>query len=158
MKSKVSTFKTKKILAFFMALVLALTSFPLMAFATDESGEMPQSYTNSGNPFVSGAPSEVYRIPNLVTMNDGTLVAQADARWNAYYDGGGNDSVFARSTNNGNSWTTSFVTYYPDNGNVHNSSSTSICDSALATNGDVLYSLSTFFPAGYALNGSSADH
>lgn len=158
MKSKVSTFKTKKILAFFMALVLALTSFPLMAFATDESGEMPQSYTNSGNPFVSGAPSENYRIPQLVTMNDGTLVAQADARWNNYADGGGNDSVFARSTNNGNSWTTSFVTYYPDNGNTWNPSSTSICDSALATNGDVLYSLSTFFPAGYALNGSSADH
>lgn len=158
MKTNVSNRKTKKLLAFFMALVMVLTSFPLLAFATDESGSRPENRENFGNPFITQSPSEVYRIPNLVTMNDGSLVAQADARWNAYYDGGGNDSIIARSDNNGGSWITSMLTYYPDNGNTWNPSSTSICDSALATNGDILYSLSTFFPAGYALNGSSADH
>ncbi len=158
MKTNVSNHKTKRLLAFFMALVMVLTSFPLLAFATDESGSRPENRENFGNPFITQSPSEVYRIPNLVTMNDGSLVAQADARWNAYYDGGGNDSIIARSDNNGGSWITSMLTYYPDNGNTWNPSSTSICDSALATNGDILYSLSTFFPAGYALNGSSADH
>lgn len=158
MKTNVSKHKTKRLLAFFMALLMALTSFPLLAFATDESGDRPEDKQNFGNPFVSGSPSKVYRIPQLVTMNDGTLVAQADARWDAYYDGGGNDSIIARSTNNGGEWTTSMLTYYPDNGNKWDPSSTSICDSALATDGNVLYSLSTFFPAGYALNSSSADH
>lgn len=58
-----------------MALVMVLTSFPLLAFATDESGSMPESWENFGNPFISLQPSEIYRIPQLVTMNDGTLVA-----------------------------------------------------------------------------------
>lgn len=158
MKTNVSNHKTKRLLAFFMALIMALTSFPLLAFATDESGSRPENKENFGNPFITESPSEIYRIPQLVTMNDGRLVAQADARWNAYYDGGGNDSIIALSDNNGGSWNTSMLTYYPDNGNTWNPSSTSICDSALATNGKVLYSLSTFFPAGYALNGLSADH
>lgn len=158
MKTTALNNRSKKLLAFFMALVMVLTSFPLLAFATVESGSRPENRENFGNPFITQSPSEVYRIPNLVTMNDGSLVAQADARWNAYWDGGGNDSIIARSDNNGGSWITSMLTYYPDNGNKWNPSSTSICDSALATDGDVLYSLSTFFPAGYALNGDSADH
>lgn len=159
MKTKVSHTRSKKLLAFFMALIMALTSFPLFAFATDESGTRPADGTSYGSPFVSGvAGSDNFRIPQIVTMNDGTLVAQADARWDAQMDGGGNDSIIARSEDGGNSWQYSMLTYYPDNGNKFDKSSTSICDSALATDGDVLYSLSTFFPAGYALNGRSADH
>ena len=159
MKTTALNKRSKKLLAFFMALIMALTSFPLFAFATDESGVRPENGTSYGSPFVSGvAGSDVFRIPQIVTMNDGTLVAQADARWDAYADGGGNDSIIARSEDGGNTWEYSMLTYYPDNGNRFDKSSTSICDSALATDGDVLYSLSTFFPAGYALNGTSADH
>lgn len=159
MKTTALNKRSKKLLAFFMALIMALTSFPLFAFATDESGVRPEDGTSYGSPFVSGvAGSDNFRIPQIVTMNDGTLVAQADARWDAQMDGGGNDSIIARSEDGGNTWEYSMLTYYPDNGNRFDKSSTSICDSALATDGDVLYSLSTFFPAGYALNGSSADH
>lgn len=158
MKTNVSNHKTKRLLAFFMALIMALTSFPLLAFATDESGLRPDDGTSYSSPFVSGSPSTNYRIPNLITMDDGTLVAQADARWNDYADGGGNDSMIAYSEDNGNTWNWSMLTYYPDNGNVHNGSSTSVCDSALATDGKTLYSLTTFFPAGYALNSTSANN
>lgn len=99
----------------------------------------------------------MYRIPNLVTLDDGTLIAQADARWDGGMDGGGNDSVVARSTDGGATWHYSMLTYYPDNGNKFDKASTSICDSALATDGVNVYSLSTFFPAGYALNEKSAN-
>lgn len=158
MKKLTANFKTKKMLAFFMALVMALTAFPLYAFATVESGAGKQSGTSEGNPFTPGQPSEQYRIPQIVTLDDGTLVAQADARWNGGMDGGGNDSMVAYSTNGGATWNWQLVTYYPDNGDVFDPSSTSICDSALATDGKTVYSLSTFFPAGYAINSASADN
>ncbi len=148
----------RRALAFFAAFIMVFTTLPFAALATDESGVRPPDDINYGRPFVSGSPSQNYRIPNLVTMNDGTLVAQADARWDAYADGGGNDSIVAYSEDNGESWHYSMLTYYPDNGNFHNTSSTSVCDSSLATNGDMLYTLTTFFPAGYALNTTSADH
>lgn len=158
MKKLTANFKTKKMLAFFMALVMALTAFPLYAFATVESGAGKQSGTSEGNPFTPGEPSEQYRIPQIVTLDDGTLVAQADTRWNGGMDGGGNDSMVAYSTDDGATWNWQLVTYYPDNGDVFDPSSTSICDSALATDGKTVYSLSTFFPAGYAINSASANN
>ena len=159
MKTKTANFKTKKLLAFLMALVMALTSFPLMAFATDESGSKPAPGSSQSSPFVSGQPSDYYRIPNLITLDDGTLIAQADARWTEdVADGGGNDSIVARSTDGGATWDYQMLTYYPDNGNQFNRSSTSICDSALATDGKMVYTLSTFFPAGYSINISSANY
>lgn len=158
MKTCLKKSTARRALAFFAAFIMAFTSLPLAALATDESGARPEDGINYGSPFISGSPSQNYRIPNLVTMNDGTLVAQADARWDAYADGGGNDSIVAYSEDNGESWHYSMLTYYPDNGNFHNTSSTSVCDSSLATNGDMLYTLTTFFPAGYALNTTSADH
>lgn len=157
MKTRSNNFRTKRVLAFFLALVLAMTSFPLLAFATDESGIRPEDGVSEGSPFVYNQPSQLYRIPNLVTLNDGTLIAQADARWDGGMDGGGNDSVVARSTDGGATWHYSMLTYYPDNGNKFDKASTSICDSALATDGVNVYSLSTFFPAGYALNEKSAN-
>lgn len=150
--------RTKKWIAALMAMVMILTSFPLFAFATDQSGTKPEDGTNAGRPFVRNSPSELYRIPGLVTMNDGTLVAVSDIGWNGNMDGGGKDTIVARSTNNGSTWDYTVTNYYPDNGNVFDKSSTSVCDSEIATDGKKLYLLTTFFPAGYALNGSSANN
>lgn len=157
MKTRSINFRTKKALAFLLALVMAMTSFPLLAFATDESGIKPADGVSEGSPFVYNQPSQTYRIPNLVTLNDGTLVALADARWDGAMDGGGNDNIVSRSTDGGATWHYSMLTYFPDNGNRFDKASTSICDSALATDGVNVYALSTFFPAGYALNDSSAN-
>lgn len=146
----------KKSLAVLLAVVMVLASFPMLAFATTEA-EKPADGTTQGQPFVSGNPSQNYRIPCLVTMNDGTLVAAADARWNSTADGGGNDTIVSRSADNGTTWNYTMANYYGDNGNEFNKASTGFCDSELATDGETLYMLSLFFPAGVAINSSSAN-
>lgn len=150
--------KSTKILSLFLAVLMLATSIPFAAFATDESGIKPAEDTSLERPFVTMKPSERIRIPSLITMDDGTLVAHGEARWNGGMDGGGNDTMIARSSDNGINWTYTFVNYYPDNGNEFNKASTSTCDSAIATDGKRLYLLTTFFPAGYALNGYSANN
>lgn len=149
--------KSKKLLSALMALVMVLTAFPIMAFATSEVNK-PADASTSAQPFVTGKPSQTYRIPNIITLNDGTLIAAADARWSSGMDGGGNDVIVSRSTDNGNTWRYSLLNYFGDNGNTFNKASTSFCDSALATDGQKVYLLSTFFPAGYAINSSSANN
>ncbi len=113
------------------------------------------TWTNS-TPFELGDPSDNYRIPCIVTLDDGTLVAAADARWNAQMDGGGNDTIVGRSTDNGVNWNYTFANFLGDNGNTFNMESTGFCDSELATDGQTVYMLSLFFPSGVAINGSSA--
>lgn len=148
----------KRSLAAFLAILMLVTSFPIMAFATTESGVKPSPGTTNGQPFIANQPSEIYRIPAMVSLDDGTIVAAADARWDGGMDGGGNDTIVARSTDGGNTWSNQFVNYYPDNGNKFNKSSTSVCDTELVTDGTNIWMLTVFFPAGYAINAASADH
>ena len=148
----------KRSLAMFLAILMLVTSVPILAFATTESGVKPADGTTQGQPFVKNDPSEIYRIPCMVTLDDGTIVAAADARWNAGMDGGGNDTIVARSTDGGINWDYTMTNYYPDNGNVFNKASTSVCDSELVTDGKNVYMLTVFFPAGYALNNKSANN
>ena len=142
-----------------MAILMVLTAFPVttaMAAGSSEASK-PADGTTQGRPFVSDNPSHWYRIPSMVTLDDGTVVAAADARWDGGMDGGGNDVITARSTDNGDTWSYTWVGYYGDNGNVFNKASTSYCDSNIATDGKNLYMLSTFFASGVAINGSSAN-
>ena len=142
-----------------MAILMVLTAFPVttaMAAGSSEASK-PADGTTQGRPFVSDNPSHWYRIPSMVTLDDGTIVAAADARWDGGMDGGGNDVITARSTDNGDTWSYTWAGYYGDNGNVFNKASTSYCDSNLATDGRNLYLLSTFFASGVAINGSSAN-
>lgn len=148
----------KKSLAMFLAILMLITSVPILAFATTESGVKPADGTTQGQPFVKNDPSEIFRIPCMVTLDDGTIVAAADARWNGGMDGGGNDTIVARSTDGGINWDYTMTNYYPDNGNVFNMASTSVCDSELVTDGKNVYMLTVFFPAGYALNNKSANN
>ena len=142
-----------------MAILMVFTAFPVttaMAAGSSEASK-PADGTTQGRPFVSDNPSHWYRIPSMVTLDDGTVVAAADARWNGGMDGGGNDVITARSTDNGDTWSYTWAGYYGDNGNVFNKASTSYCDSNIATDGKNLYMLSTFFASGVAINGSSAN-
>ena len=142
-----------------MAILMVLTAFPVttaMAAGSSEASK-PAGGTTQGRPFVSDNPSHWYRIPSMVTLDDGTIVAAADARWNGGMDGGGNDVITARSTDNGDTWSYTWAGYYGDNGNVFNKASTSYCDSNIATDGKNLYMLSTFFASGVAINGTSAN-
>lgn len=148
----------KRSLAMFLAILMLVTSFPIMAFATNESGIKPPDKKTEGQPFVENDPSDIYRIPCMVTLDNGTIVAAADARWGSGMDGGGNDTIVSRSTDNGLNWEYTMVNYYPDNGNEFNKASTSVCDTELVTDGTNVYMLTTFFPAGYALNVNSANN
>ena len=148
----------KRSLALFMAILMLVTSVPIMAFATVESGSKPADGTTEYQPYISGTPSEMFRIPAMVTLDSGTIVTVAEARWNGGMDGGGNDTMVSRSTDGGSTWEYTFANYYPDNGNVFSKASTSTCDHELVTDGTNLYLLTTFFPAGYALNASSANN
>lgn len=149
----------KKWTAVLMAILMVLTAFPVttaMAAGSSEASK-PADGTTQGRPFVSDNPSHWYRIPSMVTLDDGTVVASADARWDGGMDGGGNDVITARSTDNGDTWSYTWAGYYGDNGNVFNKASTSYCDSNIATDGKTLYMLSTFFASGVAINGTSAN-
>ena len=119
-------------------------------------GTKPADGTTTGNPFVRGTGgSNSFRIPAMVTLNDGTIVAAADARWNTTYDGGGLDTIVSYSINKGANWNYTFANYLGDNGNVYNGSgSTAFIDPALATDGETVYMLTDLYPYGVALNGS----
>lgn len=120
-------------------------------------GTKPTNGTTTSQPFKAGTGgSSNFRIPALVTLSDGTLVAAADARWNTTGDGGGLDTIVSHSSDGGQNWSYTFANYLGDNGNVYNSGSTAFIDPALATDGKTVYMLVDLFPAGYALN--SADY
>jgi len=148
--------KFKRLLSLAMVLMMLLSIAAVPASAISISSK-PQGGKTSNAPFPKGTGgSTSFRIPALVTLSDGTLVAAADARWNTTYDGGGLDTIVSRSYDNGASWNYSFANYLGDNGNTYNGSgSTAFIDPALAvTADDTIYMLVDLYPYGVALNGS----
>ena len=124
------------------------------AFA--QGGARPDDGVTQGQPFVAGTGgSAKFRIPAMVTLDDGTIVAATDARWNTTGDGGGLDTIVSRSTDGGATWNYTFANYLGDNGNVWNGSSTAFIDPALATDGQTTWMVVDLFPAGIALNSAS---
>lgn len=147
--------KRGRALALLLAAVLTVGSVPGTVMAAD--GVKPQDGTTKEQPFWSGTGgSSKFRIPCLVSLNDGTLVAGCDARWNTGGDGGGLDTIVSRSTDKGKTWHYTFANYLGDNGNVWNGNSTAFIDPAMATDGEKVYMMADLYPAGYALN--SANH
>ena len=119
-------------------------------------GTKPADGTTTGQPFAEGTGgSKNFRIPAMVTLSDGTIVAATDARWNNTGDGGGLDTIVSYSKDNGATWNYTFANYLGDNGNSYNKSSTAFIDPALATDGETVYMLVDLFPAGYALNSAN---
>ena len=69
----------KKWTAVLMAILMVLTAFPVttaMAAGSSEASK-PADGTTQGRPFVSDNPSHWYRIPSMVTLDDGTVVGTA---------------------------------------------------------------------------------
>lgn len=145
----------KKGLAILLVLC-TLLSMVVMTGAGVTTDTKPADAQTTSQPFDSGTGGSAnFRIPALVTLSDGTLVAAADARWDTTADGGGLDTIVSRSSNNGETWNYTFANYLGDNGNVHNKASTCFIDPALATDGSTVYMIVDLFPAGYALNGAT---
>lgn len=160
MKSKIK----RKTLALVLAISMILMSLPISGIAV--AGE------NNTAPFTNPFSQEVqfdvngktesshsYRIPSMVTLADGTIVAAADIRWNTTYDGGGLDTLVARSTDGGATWTYKVANYLGDNGNVYNGGmSTTFIDPNLlvAADGQTVYMLVDLYAYGVALNGDGS--
>lgn len=117
--------------------------------------QKPNGGKTTGQPFKAGTGgSQKFRIPGIVTLNNGRIVASCDARWNTTVDGGGLDTIVSYS-DDGNTWYYTFANYLGDNGNQHNPASTAFIDPAIATDGKTVYMIADIFPAGYALNGAN---
>ena len=118
--------------------------------------DKPADGTTSGQPFAAGTGgSQNFRIPAMVTLDDGTIIAAADARWNTSADAGGLDTIVSRSSDNGANWNYTFANYLGDNGNAYVKESATFIDPALATDGSTIYMLADLFPGGVALNSSN---
>lgn len=113
-------------------------------------GNKPADGTTDGQPFATGTgESQNFRIPAMVTLSNGTIVAATDARWDTTTDGYGLDTIVSRSTDGGEIWNYTFANYFGDNGNVSNSNSTAFIDPALTvTADDTIYMLVDLYPAG----------
>ena len=157
----------KRFLAWMLVLGMVCSFLPVGVLAAETTiGHMatkPADGTTPGEPFPENtAGSFSFRIPALVTLSDGTLVAAADARWNTTYDGGGLDTMVSVSKDNGANWSYTFANYLGDNGNEYNGASSCFIDPSLAvyttnvdgTDKDTIFMLCDLYPNGVALNGS----
>lgn len=153
----------KKLLALTLALCMCLSLaapagaswWDLWSTLTDDSASVADDTStdtsSESQPFVSGTEGSTnFRIPAIVTLDDGTIVAAADARWNYNADYGGIDTLVAYSTNSGANWDHSWGARFDDNNKVFSSTSCTIMDPSLATDGKTVYMLLDLFPAGYS--------
>lgn len=134
--------KLKRCWAMLLALCMTITMMPISAFAasggTNTEQPFPTSIIGSGH----------YRIPAIVTLDNGDLVAAADARWHAWDftdDDGDIDTIVSYSTDNGANWTYNFANYI-DNGDTTNYNAATFIDPALATDGETVYMLVDLYP------------
>lgn len=112
-------------------------------------GKRPEDGITAGQPFASGTGGSLcFRIPSLVTLEDGTLLAAADARWNHTGDGFCPDTIVSRSEDCGGTWSYTFANYLGDNGNVYHPQSTAFLDPAMTVKGSVVYLLTDLYPGG----------
>ena len=117
--------------------------------------DRPQDGVTSLQPFNKGTGgSENFRIPAMVTLDDGTIISAIDARWNHTMDSAGIDTLVSVSRDGGNTWTYTFANHFGDFGNEMNLASTCFIDPALATDGTRVYMLVDVYPSGYAIASS----
>lgn len=111
--------------------------------------QKPADGTNAGQPFPSNIGVGHYRIPAFTTLNNGTLVAAADARWGAWQnpdDCANIETIVSRSKDNGANWNYTFANYIADGQNARDFKAATFIDPALATNGSTIYMITDLFP------------
>ncbi len=112
--------------------------------------EKPQAVQTADQPFVSNVTGESqnFRIPAMISLENGRIIASADARYNRTLDGGGLDTVVAYSDDNGVSWNSYTANYLGDNGNEFCKKSTAFIDSELIADGNNVWMMTTFYSGG----------
>ncbi len=146
--------------------MLPSLSLPVSAAATTKpsllkAGSVPVSKENftRNEPFARGtAGCERFRIPALITLQNGDLLATADARYGVADgsdapDGGGLDSIASVSSDGGKTWYYSFPFYFPDSdgypGNSTKANATTIIDPGVVEGPDgTIYCIADVNPTG----------
>lgn len=116
--------------------------------------------TTQGQPFESGTGGSAnFRIPSLITLNDGTMLAAIDARWNTQVDAGGLDTIISRSADGGKTWTYSFPNYFNDSTDAYNNRATAFIDPVMVQDNDgTIHLMVDLWPGGVALNSAANNH
>ncbi len=131
----------KKILSVILALAVLLSMFVIVAFA--------ESYNR---PFYSGAvDSKTFRIPAIYTLDDGSVIAVADKRYDEGLDSPANiDIVYAISQNGYTDWKYGMLNHFEDYADGATSTkSASFIDSAVVQAGSGrVFVISDAFPSG----------
>ncbi len=118
------------------------------------AGYPPGGVNRNHMPFAAGnGGSRFFRIPALWTLDDGSLLAASDARWNHVCDGANLDTIVSRSADGGQTWTYRFANYFGDSADAFSQYAASFIDPALAQGKDgTVYLLTDVWPGSVALN------
>lgn len=149
--------KLSKLLSLVLVLCLVLSVAAVPGLALSQAAK-PDDGTTTGQPFPAGTGgSQKFRIPALITLDDGTIVAAADARWSTSADYFGNDTIVSWSEDQGATWSYTFANYLGD-GNNSKGGTTTIIDPALVYDSEsgTIYMLVDLFPSGTNIWGCSA--
>ena len=128
----------KKFLGFFLAFALTFSSLSGMSNVMEVGAtsklnvEVQEDLLKAGSvsvteenmteeqPLASGTgASTLFRIPAMITLDNGDLLAVADARWTTSADWGGLDTIASVSSDNGKTWYYSFPIYFPDSNTTY---------------------------------------
>ena len=132
-------------------------SIPVSAANTDlpdllKAGSVPVSEDTltQEQPFATGTGgSRSFRIPAIITLENGDLVAAADARYETNGDGGGLDTIASVSSDGGNTWNYSYPLYFPDSKGYAGRSATTIIDPGIVEGPDgTVYCFADVNPTG----------
>ena len=129
---------------------------------TNKAGSISMSQLEdnetTGGPFPKGtAGNNVFRIPAMITMQNGELLAIADARYDQPNDGNGLDTIASVSTDGGKTWEYSFPIYLPDSYRDSLRNSTASIDPGLLEGPDgTIYCIADVFPTEYSVQNVGA--
>lgn len=174
MKHQFATRKWKRFLSAGLSLAMAvslLPSIPARAELSESAKTTPtpdkacsiplpaDGSTNTGNqPFPRGAAgSEVFRIPAMITMETGELLAIADTRYKQPTDGNGLDTMASISGDGGETWEYCFPFFFPDSYQDAHRQSTAFIDPGLLEGPDgTIYCIADVFPTEYSIQNIGA--
>lgn len=152
--------------------MLPVFSLTVSAAPTDKpdllkAGSVPVSSENYtlGGPFPKGTGgSDYFRIPNVITLENGDLLATADARYQVLSgdgsspDGGGIDTIASVSSDGGKTWHYSFPIYFPDSNLNAGPKATTIIDPGVMKGPDgTIYCIADANPTGVTTMGGYTD-
>ena len=124
------------------------------AETVDREDLIPQPGITEDEPFAPGTGgSNNFRIPSIITLDSGRILAAIDARWNHLGDACALDTIVSYSDDGGATWTYSFANYFEDSVDAKQSYATAFIDPVMVQGNDgTIYLMVDLFPGGVALN------